>query len=38
MIDAWLKANLPATAFQPGGEYINRQNAMNFHNVFPRKE
>lgn len=36
MIDAWLKANLPATAMQPGGEYINRQNAMNFHNVFPR--
>lgn len=36
MIDEWLKANLPATAFQPGGEYINYQNAMNFHNVFPR--
>jgi hypothetical protein len=36
MIDAWLKANLPATAMRPGGEYLNRENAMNFHNVFPR--
>lgn len=36
MIDEWLKENLPESAFQENGIYINKQNAMNFHNVFPR--
>jgi hypothetical protein len=37
MIDEWLKTVLPATAFQEGGKYINYTNAMNFHNILPRK-
>jgi hypothetical protein len=37
MIDAWLKANLPATALRDGGEYLNKANAMNFHSILPSK-
>ena len=39
MIEEWLKKYLPETAWTErfGGKYINRTNAMNFHNVFPRK-
>lgn len=36
MIDVWLKANLLPTAFRSNG-YVNKQNAMNFHNLFPRE-
>jgi len=36
MIEEWLKANLPATAFRDDGKYLNKENSMNFHNVFPR--
>lgn len=35
-IDAWLKANMPKTAFRSDG-HINKVDAMNFHNVFPRE-
>lgn len=34
MIEEWLKTNLPKSAFR--GEYVNKVDAMNFHNVFPR--
>lgn len=34
MIDDWLKKNLPESAFQPGGEFVNSTDAMNFHNIF----
>lgn len=37
MIDAWLKDNLPLTAFRDRDprKWINRVDAMNFSNVFP---
>lgn len=35
MIDQWLKDNPPASAFREDS-YVNKTNAMNFHNVFPR--
>lgn len=34
MIDQWLEENLPKSAFKTDG-WINKTNAMNFHNVFP---
>lgn len=37
MIDKWLIDNLPRTARKLDRDYINRTDAMNFHNVFPRK-
>lgn len=37
MIDKWLAETLPKTAFKNGGEYVNKTDAMNFHNVFPRR-
>lgn len=38
MIDKWLDANMPDTARadRGNGKYLNRQNAMNFHNILPR--
>lgn len=36
MVEQWLKDNLPDTAMRPGSEYVNKVDAMNFHNVFPR--
>lgn len=38
MVEEWLKKYLPETAWTErfSGKYINRTNAMNFHNVFPR--
>lgn len=36
MVDKWLKDNLPATALHPGCDRVNKVDAMNFHNVFPR--
>lgn len=35
LIDAWLAAAIPVTGKRFNG-YVNRVNAMNFHNVFPR--
>lgn len=35
MVYSWLKRALPNTAKRENG-YINRVDAMNFHNVFPR--
>jgi hypothetical protein len=35
MIRKWLKKNLPKTAFRQDG-YVNKTDAMNFHNVLPR--
>lgn len=35
MVDAWLVANLPPSAFH--GDRVNRTDAMNFHNLFPRR-
>lgn len=37
MVEEWLKLHLPASALKDGGKYINKVNAMNFHNVFPRQ-
>lgn len=34
MIDRWLTDNLPQSAFD--GKYVNKVDAMNFNNVFPR--
>jgi len=34
MIDAWLKATMPATALRKDG-CVNRTDAMNFYNIFP---
>ena len=36
MINVWLKENLPKTAFQDNGVYVNKVTSSNFHNVFPR--
>ena len=36
MVEGWLKANLPAAALKNEGKYVNKVDAMNFHNVFPR--
>lgn len=36
MINDWLKANLPAKALKGDGKYVNKVDAGNFHNVFPR--
>lgn len=38
LIDKWMKLNMPKSAYQDrgNGKYVNRTNAMNFHNVFPR--
>lgn len=38
MIDAWLEYHMPETCFNDrgNGKYLNRANAMNFHNVLPR--
>lgn len=36
MIEKWLKRTLPRTAFCEGG-YVNKTDAMNFHNVFRRR-
>jgi hypothetical protein len=38
MIDKWLAEKLPRTAFRDGGEYVNKVDAQNFHNVLPRAE
>jgi len=40
MIDAWLQKNMPVTAFRDNDprEPLNRTNAMNFCNIFPRQE
>lgn len=38
LIDKWLLDNLPPTARHAPGGYINRVDAMNFPNVFPRVE
>lgn len=35
MVEEWLKLHLPPTAFKSGGKYINKVDAMNFHNIFP---
>jgi hypothetical protein len=35
MIDNWLETNLPKTAFRKDG-YVNKTDAMNFRNIFPR--
>ena len=35
LIDGWLSTNLPTSAHRATGS-LNRTNAMNFHNVFPR--
>jgi hypothetical protein len=37
MVEDWLKLHLPKTAFQSNGEYVNKVDAMNFHNVFPSR-
>jgi hypothetical protein len=37
MIEDWLKANLPPTAFKDDGKYLNKENAMNFHTLLPRE-
>lgn len=37
MIDAWLLKALPKTALVKGTKYLNKVDAQNFHNVFPRK-
>ena len=37
LIDAWLKKNLPKSAFRDGGVYPNKVDAQNFFNVFPSK-
>lgn len=37
MIEKWLLDTLPASARQPNNaNYLNKADAMNFHNVFPR--
>lgn len=38
MIEHWLMQKLPESAFDQhkDGKYLNKVNAMNFHNVFPR--
>lgn len=36
-IDQWLSDNLPFSAFRENGRYVNKVDAQNFHNVFPRK-
>jgi hypothetical protein len=38
MIDNWLFQNLPITARKNDGKYLNKVDAMNFHNVLPRNE
>lgn len=35
LIEGWLKRTLPKSAFRHDG-YVNKVDAMNFHNVFPR--
>jgi hypothetical protein len=34
MIEEWIKSNVPLTAFRSNG-YVNKVDAMNFHNIFP---
>ena len=36
MIEEWLAKTLPKSAFRDDG-FVNKTNAMNFHNVFPRR-
>jgi hypothetical protein len=36
MIEEWLKLHLPATALKDEGKFVNKVDAQNFHNVFPR--
>ena len=36
MIDEWLIKNLPASAMQDGGQWLNKVDAMNFGSVFTR--
>ena len=36
VIDAWMATHLPKSAYRDGR--INRIDAMNFHNIFPRLE
>lgn len=36
LIEEWLKLAMPKSAFRDGGEYLNKTDAGNFHNVFPR--
>ena len=38
MIEGWMKTKLPVTAFRDGDprKGVNKTNAMNFNNVFPR--
>lgn len=38
MIEKWMEDKLPPTAFRDGDprKGVNKTNAMNFHNVFPR--
>lgn len=36
LIEGWLKLALPKSSFREGCEYINKTDAMNFHNVFRR--
>jgi hypothetical protein len=38
MIDEWLVKNIPPSAMREGSQYPNKVDAMNFHNVFPRKQ
>jgi hypothetical protein len=39
MIQKWLMDHLPSTAFiqRDDGQHLNMVNAMNFHNVFPKR-
>ena len=35
MVEKWLLENLPMTARRYDGEYLNKTDSMNFHNVIP---
>jgi hypothetical protein len=37
LIDRWLLATMPGSAKKRDGQYVNKVDAMNFHNVFPYK-
>ena len=36
MVENWLRAVMPASALREGTSYLNKSDAMNFSNVFPR--
>ena len=36
MVDEWLRAEMPRSAFRESG-FVNKVDAMNFHNVFPTR-